>query len=143
MDIDLLPCVVQTMSRILKNRHPKAIVTLPCLNSLFLWSNRVSGHMFHYYNALGDSFRYTVRNISIYSTSIFSQNVTSEIVDQAVQNHDADVLIMKAKVENMWKDHGEGSKRMRRTIASTDAPGHSLVGDNVGNNLTFEDISKV
>ena len=80
---------------------------------------------------------------SIHSTSLFSQNVTSEIVDQAVQNHDADVLIMKAKVENMWKDHGEGSKRMRRTIASTDAPGHSLVGDNVGNNLTFEDISKV
>ena len=57
MDIDLLPCIVQTMSRIIKNRHPRSIATIPCLNSLYLWTNRASGHIFHYFNSLGDTYR--------------------------------------------------------------------------------------
>ena len=56
-DIDLVPSVVQTVSRILKNRHPRSISTIPCINSLYLWSNRVSGHIFHLYNSLGDCYR--------------------------------------------------------------------------------------
>ena len=56
-DVDLLPCVVQTISRILKNRHPSSISTLPCLNSLYMWTNRVPGQLFHLFNSLGDSFR--------------------------------------------------------------------------------------
>ena len=35
MDIDLLPCVIQTVSRILKNVHPNSLTTITCLNSLF------------------------------------------------------------------------------------------------------------
>ena len=57
IDIDLVPSVVQTVSRILKNRHPRSLSTIPCLNSLYLWSNRVPGHIFHFYNSLGDSYR--------------------------------------------------------------------------------------
>ena len=58
MDIDLVPCVVQTMSRILKNRHPKSINTVPSLNSLHLWTSRASGHVFHFFNSMGDCYRY-------------------------------------------------------------------------------------
>ena len=50
-DIDLVPTVVQTVSRVLKNRHPSSISLLPCLNSLYLWGNRVPGHLFHFYNS--------------------------------------------------------------------------------------------
>ena len=57
-NIDLVPSVVQTISRVLKNRHPHSISLLPCLNSLHLWTNRVPGHLFHFFNSLGDSYRY-------------------------------------------------------------------------------------
>ena len=56
-NIDLVPTVVQTVTRILKNRHPRSLSTIPCINSLYLWSNRVPGHIFHLYNSLGDSYR--------------------------------------------------------------------------------------
>ena len=59
-EIDLVPCVVQTISRLLKNRHPSSIATLPSLNSLYMWTNRVPGNLFHFYNALGDTFRYAL-----------------------------------------------------------------------------------
>ena len=57
LDIDLVPCVVQTVSRILKNRHPRSIISTPSMNSLYLWSKRVSGHIFHFFNSLGDTYR--------------------------------------------------------------------------------------
>ena len=56
-DIDLTPCIVQTMARILKNRFPRSVTTLPCVNSLFLWANRVPGAVIHFYNLLGDTYR--------------------------------------------------------------------------------------
>ena len=56
-DIDLTPVICQSVSRILKNRHPYSISTLPCLNSLYLWVNRVPGQLYHLYNSLGDCFR--------------------------------------------------------------------------------------
>ena len=59
-NIDLVPSVVQTVSRILKNRHPRSISTIPCINSLYLWSNRVPGHIFHLYNSLGDCYRFVI-----------------------------------------------------------------------------------
>ena len=58
LDIDLVPSVVQTVSRILKNRHPRTHTTMPCMNSLYLWANRVPGHIVHFYNMLGDSYRF-------------------------------------------------------------------------------------
>ena len=57
-NIDLIPSLVQTVSRVLKNRHTSSVSLLPCLNSLHLWGNRVPGHLFHFFNAIGDSFRY-------------------------------------------------------------------------------------
>ena len=56
-NVDLTPTVCQTVSRILKNRHPYSISTLPSLNSLYLWANRVPGQLYHLYNGLGDCFR--------------------------------------------------------------------------------------
>ena len=56
-DIDLVPCVVQTAARILRNRHPRSISTVPCMTSLYLWANRVPGKVLHYSNAIGDTFR--------------------------------------------------------------------------------------
>ena len=56
-DIDLTPCVVQSISRILRNRHPSSISLIPCLNSLFMWTSRVPGQVFHWFNSLGDCFR--------------------------------------------------------------------------------------
>ena len=56
-DIDLTACVVQSGSRILRNRHPCSISLLPCLNSLYLWTSRVPGQVFNWFNALGDCFR--------------------------------------------------------------------------------------
>ena len=56
-DIDLVPCVVQTASRILKNRHPRSISNIPCMNSVYLWGNRVPGKVLHFFNTLGDSYR--------------------------------------------------------------------------------------
>ena len=60
-DVDLIPSVVQTVSRVLRNRHSSSVSLLPCLNSLHFWGNRVPGHLFHFFNALGDSFRYSSR----------------------------------------------------------------------------------
>ena len=56
-DIDLIPAVVQTVSRVLKNRHSRSVSLLPSLNSLHLWGNRVPGHLFHFFNSMGDSYR--------------------------------------------------------------------------------------
>ena len=57
-NVDLIPAVVQTVSRVLRNRHSSSVSLLPCLNSLHFWGNRVPGHLFHFFNSLGDSFRY-------------------------------------------------------------------------------------
>ena len=56
-DIDLTPTICQSVSRVLKNRHPYSITTLPCLNSLSLWANRVPCQLYHLFNSLGDCFR--------------------------------------------------------------------------------------
>ena len=47
-----------------------------------------------------------------------------------LQDHDTDIMEMKEKVENMWKNCS--SKRERKTIACRNAPGVSLFGDNIG-----------
>ena len=57
-NIDLIPAVVQSVSRIVKNRHPYSLSLMSSLNSLFLWTCRVSGHVFHLFNSLGDCYRY-------------------------------------------------------------------------------------
>ena len=62
-DIDLTPCIVQSASRILRNRHPSSVSVLPGLNSLFMWTNRVPGQVFHWFNSLGDTFRYSLNTI--------------------------------------------------------------------------------
>ena len=59
-DIDLIPAVVQSVSRIVKNCHPRSISTIPAINSLFLWTSRVSGHVFELFNYLGDCYRYSI-----------------------------------------------------------------------------------
>ena len=51
-------------------------------------------------------------------------------MDQVTEGHDKDILEMKNKVEKMWTTNL--SKRGRRTMATDDTPGHSLIGDNVG-----------
>ena len=56
-NIDLTPAVVQSVARIVKNCHPYSLSLMACLNSLFLWTNRVSGHVFHLLNSLGDCYR--------------------------------------------------------------------------------------
>ena len=57
-DVDLVPSTVQTISRVLRNRHPSSVSVLPCMNSLHLWANHVPGSLFHFFNAIGDSYRY-------------------------------------------------------------------------------------
>ena len=61
---------------------------------------------------------------------IFSQTVTTTLVDQVVEGHAEDVLAMKERVEDMWRT--SDSKRVRRTKATQEAPGSSLYADNVG-----------
>ena len=56
-NIDLTPAVVQTVSRILKNKHPYSLTLMASLNSLFLWTCRVSGNVFQLLNSLGDCYR--------------------------------------------------------------------------------------
>ena len=56
-NIDLTPTICQSMSRILKNRHPYSVSTIPCLNSLYLWANRVPGQLYQLFNSFGDCFR--------------------------------------------------------------------------------------
>ena len=57
MDIDLAPAICQTVSRLLKNRHPKCISEIPCMNSLYFWTNKIPGQLFQLHNLLGDCFR--------------------------------------------------------------------------------------
>ena len=59
-DIDLTPAVVQSVSRIIKNCHPRSISTIPAMNSLLFWTSRVSGHIFELFNYLGDCYRYFI-----------------------------------------------------------------------------------
>ena len=56
-DIDLTPAVVQSVSRILKNCHPYSLTLLSSMNSIFLWSCKVSGKVFEFFNLLGDCYR--------------------------------------------------------------------------------------
>ena len=70
-DVDLIPCTVQSISRIVRNRHPSSISILPCMNSLYLWTNRVPGQLFNWFNSLGDSFRWI---ISLFSPKNHSCN---------------------------------------------------------------------
>ena len=130
-NIDLIPCVVQTVSRILKNRHPRSVITTPCMNSLYLWSNRVSGHILHFFNSLGDSYRYFLTFINFgFKQPFISQAVTNDIVDQVVDGHAVDILAMKDRIEQMYAT--TSTKRARWTISAFDTPGYCLFGDNVG-----------
>ena len=61
---------------------------------------------------------------------IFSKKTTLSLLDQVFDDHDVDILDMKAKVENMWKNCA--SQRDRRSLASREVPGCSFYGDNIG-----------
>ena len=62
---------------------------------------------------------------------LYSQDVTSQLVDQVVAGHADDVIEMKEKVEEMWRT--SYSQRVRRTSACKGGiPGFSLFADNVG-----------
>ena len=58
LDIDLTPAIVQTASRVIRNCHPSSVSIMASMNSLFLWTCRASGHVFQFFNALGDCYRY-------------------------------------------------------------------------------------
>ena len=60
MDLDLTPVVCQTVSRLLKNRHPRSVSDIQSMNSLYMWTNQTPGHMYQFHNSLGDSYRYIV-----------------------------------------------------------------------------------
>ena len=51
-------------------------------------------------------------------------------MDQVIADTDTDVLQMREDIQNMWKTHQ--TKRERRTQASSQVPGFTMVGDNVG-----------
>ena len=57
-NVDLVPTIVQTVSRLLKNIHTRSVSVLPSMNSLNLWTHHVPGHLFHLFNSLGDCYRY-------------------------------------------------------------------------------------
>lgn len=61
---------------------------------------------------------------------MFSQKKTNELVDQVVVDHAVSVLEMKKRVEEMWVK--TSSKRERRSVSTSTAPGVSLYGDNIG-----------
>ena len=72
-------------------------------------------------------------NSKIRSTFIkcnFSKKTTLSLVDQVLDDHDTDILDMKAQIESMWNSCG--SKRERRSMASKEVPGYSFFGDNIG-----------
>ena len=69
-------------------------------------------------------------NIKHKTYFLFSKNTTLELVDQVFENHDKDVLDLKSKTEKVWE--GAKSKRERRSMATREAPGFCLFGDNVG-----------
>ena len=72
-DVDLIPCTVQSISRIIRNRHPASVSILPCMNSLYLWTNRVPGQLFNWFNSLGDSFRWRFVLITLRIKKILSK----------------------------------------------------------------------
>ena len=88
-NVDLIPSVVQTISRVLKNRHPLSVSLLPCMNSLNLWANHVPGHLFHFYNAIGDSYRYNITQLRvgpiwvhpIFWTPIYLDHISATNID--------------------------------------------------------------
>jgi len=57
-EVELVPMVVQTVTRITRNRHPLSLSTVTSMNSLFLWTSRVSSHVFQLFNSMGDCYRY-------------------------------------------------------------------------------------
>ena len=46
-------------------------------------------------------------------------------------DHDRDIVEMRDEIVTMWKDCG--SKRERRSLASSGVPGFGFFGDNIGN----------
>ena len=66
----------------------------------------------------------------ILKTSYFSQKTTLGLVDQVIVDADTDVTKMRDDIEKMWTSHS--SKRERRTVASNNVPGFTMMGDNVG-----------
>ena len=54
-----------------------------------------------------------------------------KLVENLVQGHDASVVDIRDRVENLWKD--DSSKRLSRTKATeTGTGGFSIFADNVG-----------
>ena len=61
----------------------------------------------------------------------FSRKTSVKLVQNLLEGHDASVVEMRNKVEEIWKE--APSKRLRRTLASQPgAKGISLFADNVG-----------
>ena len=56
-EIELVPMVVQTDARVVRNRHPRSLSIVTSMNSMFLWTSRVSSHVFQLLNSMGDCYR--------------------------------------------------------------------------------------
>ena len=56
--VDLIQTVVQSVSRLIRCRHPDSLSKIPCMNSLFLWSHNASQSLFEYFNGMGDCYRF-------------------------------------------------------------------------------------
>ena len=56
-DLSLVPAIVQTVSCILRNRHPNCISTVPCVNSVNNYLNHITKQYFFLANSLGHSYR--------------------------------------------------------------------------------------
>jgi len=114
--ISLKPVICQTASRLLHNKHPRSVSEIQCLNSVLNTIQHLPVKSVCLANGLGDC---------------FSRKTSVKLVHNLLEGHDASVVEMRNKVEEIWKE--APSKRLRRTLASQPgAKGISLFADNVG-----------
>ena len=111
-DLDLQPAVVQSVTRIMRNRHPRSLTTLSCLNSMFLWTSRVSGHVFQFFNSLGDCYRYNswsfvmcFKPSNITCNTNMSINIVELFTHTIVGRVNREIIMMQRLFNNfkIWK----------------------------------------
>ena len=66
----------------------------------------------------------------------FSQAITNDLVDQVIKDTDKVIFEMKRRIEEMWMTCP--SQRLRRSLATSEVPGFTLTGDNVGREYSLK-----
>ena len=89
-----------TSNFIINNRHPKSVLTIQQLNSLYLATSGASERFTRFQNLVGISVRFVISlNILCLNSKLHSKRTTNQILANLASSHEDEVLEAKRKAE--------------------------------------------